>query len=55
MNMMGVSMRKIWYGIYEPSTLAGPLIMLVVIISMAVMYPALKAAWISPINAMRHR
>ena len=55
MNMMGVSMRKIWYGIYEPATVAGPLIMLVVIVSMAVLYPAVKAAWISPVQAMRHR
>jgi putative ABC transport system permease protein len=55
MNMMGVSMRKIWYGIYDPATVAGPLIMLVVVASMAVLYPALKAAWISPVQAMRHR
>ncbi len=55
MNMMGVSMRKIWYGIYEPATVAGPLIMLVVIVAMAVLYPAVKAAWISPVQAMRHR
>ncbi|MCO4773383.1 MAG: ABC transporter permease [Deltaproteobacteria bacterium] len=55
MNVMGVSMRKIWYGIYEPSVLAGPVIMLVVIVGMAVLYPAIKAAWISPVEAMRHR
>ena len=55
MNMMGVSMRKVWYGVYTPETLAGPVIMLVVIVSMAVLYPALKAAWISPVQAMRYR
>jgi putative ABC transport system permease protein len=55
MNMMGVSMRKIWYGVYEPAIVAGPVVMLLFIVSAAVLYPALKAAWINPIQAMRHR
>lgn len=55
MNMMGVSMRKTWYGIYEANVIAGPLVMLFVVVSMAVAYPALKAAWINPVQAMRHR
>ncbi len=55
MNMMGVSMRKMWYGIYDAQTLSGPLIMLVVVVAMAVIYPAMKAAWINPVTAMRHR
>ncbi len=55
MNMMGISMRKMWFGVYDAQTLAGPLVMLVVVVSMAVLYPAVKAAWISPVQAMRHR
>ena len=32
-----------------------PLVMLVVIVALAVTYPALKAAWIRPVEAMRHQ
>jgi ABC-type lipoprotein release transport system permease subunit len=54
MNMMGVATRQIWYGMYDASTVRGPLIMLVVIVVMAALYPALKAALIRPVAAMRH-
>jgi len=54
MNMMGVAARQIWYGIYDADTLRGPLMMLVVIVFLAALYPALKAAWIRPVSAMRH-
>ncbi len=55
MNMMGMSMRKVWYGYYDAAGVAGPLVMLLVVVSMAVLWPALKAAWINPVTAMRHR
>lgn len=56
MNMMGVTMRKVWYGVYDdPATILAPVIMLIFIVSIAVLYPAIKAAWISPVQAMRHR
>ncbi len=54
-DMMGVAMRPIWYGVYNANTLSGPLLMLVVIVGLAVLYPALKAAWIRPVAAMRHQ
>lgn len=55
MGVMGVSMRQVWYGYYTPETLAGPVIMLFVIVGLSVWYPALKAAFISPVEAMRHQ
>lgn len=55
MNMMGVSMRKIWYGIYDVSSVSGPVVMLIFMVGLAVLYPAIKAARISPVQAMRHR
>jgi putative ABC transport system permease protein len=55
MSMVGLTMRQVWFGYYSAETIAGPVIMLVVIVGMAIWYPALKAAWISPVNAMRHR
>ena len=55
MDMMGVAMRPIWYGIYRPDVVAGPLIMLFVVVGMAIVYPALKAAFIQPVKAMTHQ
>jgi ABC-type lipoprotein release transport system permease subunit len=54
MSMMGLATRQIWYGMYDASTMRGPLIMLVVIVFFAALYPALKAALIRPVAAMRH-
>ncbi len=55
MSAMGLAMRPVWYGIYNADTLSGPLVMLVFIVFLAVLYPALKAAWIRPVEAMRHQ
>ena len=54
-DMMGVAAPPLWRGVYDASTLAGPLVMLVVIVALAVVYPAAKAAWIRPVEAMRHQ
>jgi ABC-type antimicrobial peptide transport system permease subunit len=54
-NTLGVAMRPIWYGVYDSATVAGPLIMLVCIVASSALYPALKAAWIRPVEAMRHQ
>jgi putative ABC transport system permease protein len=54
-DMMGVAMRPIWTGIYTPDVLAGPLILLFFVAGGAVLYPALKAAWIRPVKAMTHQ
>ena len=55
MDAMGVAFSEIWIGIYNPQTLAGPYIMLWVVAIGAIMYPALQAALINPITAMRHQ
>lgn len=54
MSMMGVAFDPIWRASVSTSTFAGPLIALVVIVMVAVLYPALKAARINPVEAMRH-
>lgn len=54
-NTLGIAMRPIWYGAYDSATVTGPLIMLLFIVAAAALYPALKAAWIRPVEAMRHQ
>lgn len=54
-DVMGVAMDDLWHGIYTPATIGPPLVLLWVIAGVAVLYPALKAAWIDPVRAMRHR
>ena len=53
--MMGVSMDQIWVGDVSPATIAGPVAILGFIVSLAVLYPAIKAARISPVEAIHHQ
>jgi ABC-type lipoprotein release transport system permease subunit len=52
--MMGVAMRPVWHGIYRFDILVTPVLMLFFVVFVAVLYPALKAAWIQPVEAMHH-
>lgn len=55
MSMMGMSMPAVWRGHYSLEVVQVPIIMLFVIVFFAVLYPALKAAWIRPVDAMHHQ
>jgi len=55
MAMMGVVLDPIWRGVVGPDVILGPLVTLLVIVGMATLYPAAKAAWINPIRAIQHR
>ena len=54
-QMGGMRMPAIWRGDYTVETVQVPVIMLFVIVFVAVLYPALKAAWIRPVDAMTHQ
>ena len=53
--IMGVSMDRIWTGAVSPATIAGPVFILLFIVALAVLFPAFKAARISPIEAIHHQ
>lgn len=54
-QMVGMTMPAIWYGIYTVDGAKVPIIMLFFITVAATIYPALKAAWIQPVEAMHHQ
>ena len=54
-DMMGVAMRPVWYGIYYPEDIIrGPIFLLFFVVFFSVLYPAVKAAWINPIEAITY-
>ncbi|MCP4567192.1 MAG: ABC transporter permease [FCB group bacterium] len=55
MSIMGLAVDPVWRAEVNVNTFTKPVLTLVVIVFAAVIYPALKAAWIQPIRAMRHQ
>jgi putative ABC transport system permease protein len=55
MQMVGLTMPAIWKSYYAVETSGMPVFLLFFIVFGAVLYPALKAAWISPVEAMHHQ
>lgn len=55
LTVMGSTMDSIWLSQVTLQTYTGPVIALLFIVAIAVTYPALKAAYIKPVTAMRHQ
>jgi ABC-type lipoprotein release transport system permease subunit len=53
--VMGIAMRTIWTVELTPGAFLAPVLTLIVMVSLATVYPALKAAWLDPVQAIRHR
>ena len=53
-SIMGASFNPIWKALLVPSIFAGPIVVLLVIVVLAILYPALKAALIQPVTAMEY-
>ncbi len=54
-SVIGVSWNPVWKSAVDLSTYTTPITTLSVIVLLAVLYPALKAAFIKPVTAMRYR
>jgi putative ABC transport system permease protein len=53
-SIMGIAMDPIWRASMSVANFTEPVVVLVSIVGLAVLYPACKAAWIRPVEAMRH-
>lgn len=54
-SMLGMTMPTIWHGVYTLEGVRVPVIMLFAIVFASVLYPAAKAAFIRPVEAMHHQ
>ncbi|MBW2414105.1 MAG: ABC transporter permease [Deltaproteobacteria bacterium] len=54
-SIMGLAMDPHWRAVITPDVFRLPIVTLVSIVAIAVVYPAVKASLISPIEAMRYR
>jgi ABC-type lipoprotein release transport system permease subunit len=55
LSVMGMAMDTTWRSEVDLSTYTGPVQTLLVIILLAVLYPAMRAAFIRPLDAIRHQ
>jgi putative ABC transport system permease protein len=54
MSVMGLAVDPVWRAVVTNNTFKLPVLILLAIVTLAVVYPALKAAWIRPVEAMQH-
>ena len=55
MEMGGLTMPAVWKAHFAVETTGVPVFLLFFIVMAAVLFPAVKAAWISPVQAMHHQ
>ena len=54
-SVIGATFATVWRAAVSPATFVTPSMTLILLVLLAVIYPALKAARISPVEAMRHQ
>lgn len=55
MSAMGVAFDPVWRAVITPESFSRPIVTLLIIVALAVLYPAIKAATIRPLDAIQHR
>lgn len=55
LEMMGLAWDPTMRALFTVDSFTRPIVMFIVIVSLAILYPALKAAMIRPVRAMHHR
>jgi ABC-type lipoprotein release transport system permease subunit len=53
-SIAGIAMDPVWHGAVSVKSIGAPITVLLVVVGISVIYPAIKAAYISPVSAMRH-
>jgi ABC-type antimicrobial peptide transport system permease subunit len=53
-SVMGIAMEPIWRADMNSQAFTTPVVVLLLIVGLAVLYPAIKAATVQPVEAMRH-
>ena len=54
-SFAGIAFDPVWRGVVTPTTIVAPVITLLFMVGVAVLYPALKAARLKPVEAMHHQ
>ena len=54
-SVMGMSLDPVWRGVVSAKTFTMPLTTMLVIIVLGILYPAIKAARITPLEAIHHQ
>ena len=53
-SVAGIAMDPLWRAVIKVDGFATPVVILVIVVVLAVLYPAVKAAAIRPVEAMHH-
>jgi len=54
-SFAGIAFDPVWRGVVTPMTIVAPVITLLFMVGVAILYPALKAARLKPVEAMHHQ
>jgi ABC-type antimicrobial peptide transport system permease subunit len=54
-SVMGMVLDPVWYGTISSKTFSMPLTTMLIVVMLGISYPAIKAARITPLEAIHHQ